>query len=485
MISPVSLFSQPMSKKTYLAVDLGAGSGRVLAVTYDGARLALEEVHRFASAGIRLPTGWHWNIEQIFSEILTGLGEASRRYGSGIVSLGVDSWGVDYGLVDRNGRLLGLPWMYRDPRTDGAMERVETRLPQAERFARTGIKPAFYNTLYQLSTEATTYPDLLKNASRVLFIPDLIAFWLTGVQVNERTIASTSEMLRAGSPEWDLDLAGACGVPQHLLHPVVEPGTTIGGLLPELQSVIACGDLRVVAVAAHDTASAVVALPSVEKQPLFLSSGTWSLVGTELLRPFVSEDAMEAGFSNEHGVGGTTRLLKNITGMWLLQECQKRWKRDGLALGYGELVEAARAVEIDAWIDPDAPDFERPADMPEAIRQAVSKNGGRIPETPGEFTKAILQSLARKYQIVIERLLSLTGSAPEVLHVVGGGSQNRLLNQMTADACGLTVAAGPVEATSIGNVLVQMVAAGDLGSVQEGRELVRISFEPEVFERAR
>ncbi len=471
-----------MTAKTYLCVDLGAGSGRVAAILFDGTSLRIEEVHRFGNQGVRLPTGWHWNLTQLFADILAGLGVAHRRYGDSIVSLGIDTWGVDYGLVDERGRLLGVPWMYRDARTDGGIAATDAVISREDRYHRTGIQSMFFNSLYQLAAEARHHSVTLAGAHRLLFTPDLLAYWLTGCMTNERTIASTSEMLRAGRPEWDVELAESVGIPTRILHPLIEPGTAIGELLPDLQTSLGCGPIKVIAVGTHDTASAAAGVPSLTPNPLFLSSGTWSLVGCELDAPIVTPEANAAGFSNEHGLNGTTRFLKNVAGMWLLQECKRAWDAAGSTLGYAELVEAAREVEIDAFIDPDAPAFARPGDMPATIQAALRESGQPAPESPGALTRVIIQSLAAKYREVLANLRALTGSTSPTLHIVGGGSQNALLNQMTADATGLRVEAGPIEATVAGNALAQMLAAGDIASLAEGRALIRRSFAPTVFE---
>lgn len=471
-----------MAVKTYLAVDLGAGSGRVMAVHYDGRTLQIEEVHRFQNEGVHLPTGWHWNVAQLFADIKAGLTRAGRKYGAQIVSLAVDTWGVDYGLVDARGRLLGLPWMYRDSRTDGIPEQIAARIGRETLYRLTGVRPMFFNTLYQLAAEARDYPHVLSQAARLLFVPDLLTFWLSGVQANERTIASTSQLLRAGSREWDADVATMAGIPTHLFHPLTEPGTSVGTLLTEIQASTGCGPIRVVACGSHDTASAVAGIPARDEQPLFLSSGTWSLIGRELPSAIVSPESDAAGFSNEQGLGGTTRLLRNVAGMWLLQECKRAWDAQGLTASYAELVQEARTQEIESAVDPDDEAFEKPSDMPATISGLLERTGQQIPASPGAMTRVILQSLALKYRRVLDGLREWMPDLPDTLHIVGGGSQNALLNQMTADATGLRVEAGPVEATAAGNALAQLLADGEITSITEGREILRRSFHPTVHE---
>jgi len=473
-----------MPSQVYLALDLGASSGRVVAGLYSGHRLCLEEVSRFSNNGVHLPTGWHWNLGQLFADIKAGLATARRQYGDAIVSLSVDTWGVDYGVVDTRGRLLGLPWMYRDSRTDGMIDHVASLIPAGEIYRRTGIQQMFFNTINQLAAEARDYPAVLAGAARLLFVPDLLTYWLSGAQITERTIASTSQLLKAGTNEWDLDLAAQLGIPTHLFQPLTEPGTTVGTLLPEIQATTGCGPLRVVACGSHDTASAVAGVPARDAEPLFLSSGTWSLLGRELARPMITEASAQAGFSNEQGLAGTTKFLKNVAGMWLLQECKRSWDAQGLAAGYAELVRDAESSASEALIDPDHESFQKPCDMPAAIAAYLERTGQPAADSPGAMTRIILQSLAAKYGRLVGQLREWMPDLPDTLHIVGGGSQNALLNQMTADATGLRVEAGPVEATAAGNVLAQLIAAGEIASLAEGRALLRASFQPQTFEPA-
>lgn len=469
-----------MTARTYVAIDLGAGSGRVIAGLFDGTRLELEVVHRFANPGVALPTGMHWNLPQLFAEILSGLRAVSARYGPSIRSLAIDTWGVDYGLVDASGRLLGLPWMYRDARTDGWIDRVATTISREEIYTRTGIQFLPFNSLYQLAAEAHAHPRVFEAAERVLFVPDLLNYWLTGNLTNERTIASTSQLLRAGEGEWDLELAAAAGIPTHVFHSLVEPCKRIGGLQSSLSAETGCPAVPVIACGSHDTASAVAGVPA--SGALFLSSGTWSLIGRELPSPIVSPEAFAAGFSNEHGVLGTTRFLKNITGMWILQECMRVWSIQDPSANLEEILRLAAQIRTDATIDPDEDGFQRSCDMPAVIAARLEASGHRAPASRAETAAIVLRSLALKYREHIATLRGWMPDLPDTLHVVGGGSRNALLNQMTANATGLRVAAGPVEATAAGNVLTQMIADREIGSLDEGREIVRRSFEPQVFE---
>ena len=467
---------------THLAIDLGAGSGRVMAGHFDGRTLRIEEIHRFANDGVRLPTGWHWNVLQLFSDIKRGLAEAQKRHGTTLKSLAVDTWGVDYGLIDRHGRLLGIPWMYRDSRTDGVMDEAARLMPREEIYNRTGIQFMFFNTLFQLLAEVRNNPEAVAAADQLLFMPDLLTYWLSGERVVERTIASTSQLLKAGQSEWDGELAERMGLPARLLRPTTDPGRAIGSIWPSLREETGCGALTVTTCGSHDTASAVAGIPAGTAQPLFLSSGTWSLIGRELRAPVVTADSYRVGFSNEQGLNGTTRFLKNVAGMWLLQECKRQWDTQGGATDYRTLIAEARATTSDLLLDPDADAFSKPCDMPAAIRAYAEKTGQSAPDSSGGFTRAILESLALRYRGLVGQLRTWMPDLPDTLHIVGGGSQNALLNQMTADATGLRVVAGPVEATAAGNILAQLMATGEISSLEEGREIVRASFEPEVFE---
>lgn len=470
-----------MGNTVHLSIDLGAGSGRVMAGIFDGATLKLEEIHRFANTGILLPTGWHWNIFNLFGEIKTGLSKAGTRFGRQVRSLAVDTWGVDYGLVDSAGRLLGPPWMYRDERTDTMMELAAAELSSREIYTRTGIQFMFFNTLFQLMAESRSHPRALAAANRILFIPDLLTYWLCGEKITERTIASTSQLLQAGTNTWDLELAKKLGIPTHIFGSITEPGTCVAPLLPELQTELNLPALTVVACGSHDTASAVAGIPAQTSAPLFLSSGTWSLIGRLLDKPLVTEATFTAGFSNEQGLEGKTRFLKNIAGMWLLQECKRNWEAAGINTGYGDLVAQAEQSRAVMLLNPDDAAFAKACDMPAAICNYAKETGQTAPETPAEFTRTILESLAIKYRAMVQQLKAWDPAFPDTLHVVGGGSQNRLLNQMTADSTGLQVVAGPIEATTVGNVLAQLLATGMISSVHDGQEIIRRSFDPEVF----
>ena len=474
-----------MKKRTYLAVDLGASSGRVIAGCFDGRRLHLEEAHRFANTGCRVTDGWHWQILGLFAAIKKGLGQAGKTYGRSLVSAGVDTWGVDYGLVDRTGRLLGLPYMYRDERTNGVPEKVSRSISSARLYSITGLQSMPFNTLYQLCAEKAANERVLDAAHRILFTPDLIHYWLSGRMANEYTIASTSQMLDAKRGTWSKPLLESLGLPAHLFKNIVAPGSNLGPLLPDLRSELGISSMNIVVPGSHDTASAVAAVPTHEKKFAYLSSGTWSLLGTEINKPLLTEAARSANFTNEGGVGGTIRLLKNITGLWLIQECQRVWSEQGRAMNFTEIAAAAReAKPFAAVIDPDDASFSTPGDMPARIRAYCRSTGQRLPSGEGAMARVIYESLALRYRQVLLTLQDLTATTYNQLHIVGGGSQNVLLNQLVADSLQKPVCAGPAEATAIGNILMQMIAAGDLRSLDEGRALVRDSFEMKQYQPA-
>lgn len=471
-----------MSKqRVCLAVDLGAGSGRVVAGIYNGTRLELVELNRFPNDPVKQPDGWHWNFDSLFSHTKQGLALAAKKFGDAVVSVGVDAWGVDYGLLDADGKLLCAPFQYRDSRTQGMQEEAFRRMPRKEIYQRTGIQFMFFNTLFQLLAE-TKSPARFEKAERLLFMPDLIHFFLTGVGVNEKSIASTSQLLNPHTQEWERDVVKATGLPERIFGKLVDAGTVLGKLQSGVAAETGAKKLRVIAPAGHDTASAVVGVPAEGPEPVFLSSGTWSLMGRELNHPVISEASYQATFSNEGGVFGTTRFLKNIAGMWLLQESKRVWDAAGKSVSYSNLIaRAEKSPPFAAFIDPDATGLQAPANMVDAIAAFCRQRGQMAPADPGACTRVILESLALKYRFVKESLAQVTGKPIDRIYIVGGGSQNHLLNQFTADALNCTVVAGPVEATSIGNIIMQLYALGEIHSLTDGRALVRGSFETKTF----
>jgi rhamnulokinase len=453
----------------YLAVDLGAESGRVVLGRLEDDRVDLEVVHRFPNRPVRLPDGLHWNLPGLFSAVLDGV--SSVR--GGLRGIGVDAWGVDYALLDGDGRLLGLPFHHRDRRTVSMVERVHRRVAREELYSVTGIQTMPINTLFQLAADEGS--PALEAARRIALIPDLISFWLSGEPANEVTAASTTGLLDARSGTWARELIDRLGLPAAPFRgDPVEPGTTLGPLLAHHPG----NGAAVHAVAGHDTASAFVAAPVRTRGAAVLSSGTWSLVGVELDQPLLTPEAAGCNLSNERGLGGTTRLLANVMGLWLVQECRRAW-----GAGYAELERLAEQATGEVPLfDPDEGALLAPGDMPARIAAACRAAGQAEPDGRGELVRSILVSLACKYRLVLERLERVTGGEIAVVHLIGGGVRNRLLCALTADLTARPVIAGPVEATALGNVLVQALACGELGSLDELRALAAASVQPEVYE---
>jgi rhamnulokinase len=463
--------------KKFLAFDLGAESGRGILGKFDGQWLSLEDVHRFPNGAVATLDTMHWDVLRLHAEMVQGLRLCAGKHGS-VDGIGIDTWGVDFALLGRNDTLLGNPRHYRDPHTEGVMELAFALVPRADLYRVTGLQFMRFNSLFQLLALKRDRSPLLDVAERLLFIPDLFHFFLTGVKANEYTDASTSQLIDATSRGWALDLAERLNLPGHILGPIVQPGTVLG----PLRSAIAADTgitAPVIAPATHDTAAAVAAVPASGPGGwCYISSGTWSLMGVETPAPLLTPQALAYNFTNEGGVCGTTRVLKNIMGLWLVQECRRAWERQGKAYGYDELTRlAGKATPFGSLVDPDAEAFLLPASMPEALADYCLRTGQPAPPDVGAIVRCALESLACRYRWVLERLEELSGQKLETIHVVGGGSQNTLLCQLTADCCNRAVVAGPVEATAIGNVLMQAVGLGVLGSLSEAREVVRRSFE--------
>jgi rhamnulokinase len=460
-----------------LAFDLGAESGRGLLGAFDGKRLALQEVHRFANVPAATLDTLHWDVLNLYNQLLEGLRKCAGQFG-GIDSVGIDTWGVDFALLGCGGMLLGNPRHYRDPHTEGAMEAAFQTVPQERLFACTGIQFMRFNSLFQLLAMKRDRSPLLEMAETMLLIPDLLHYYLTGIKVNEYTDASTSQMIDPRSRTWDHQLVQELGLPTRILGTLVQPGTVLGPLRERIASDTGVVPVPVVLPATHDTGSAVAAVPAVGANWAFISSGTWSLMGAELPAPLVNEEVRAANFTNEGGVAGTVRFLKNIAGLWLVQECRRIWERAGKKYDYEELVRLAESAKpFASLVDPDDPSFMLPPSMPTALAEFCRRTGQPTPVEPGPVVRCALESLALRYRWVLEKLESLLGRRLEVVHVVGGGSRNALLCQLTADACNRPVLAGPVEATAIGNVLVQSMGLKLIGSLAEAREIVRNSFE--------
>jgi rhamnulokinase len=464
----------------YLAFDLGAESGRAVLGTLTGDRLEIEELHRFPNGPVRVFDALYWDPLRLWSEIQHALGVAARERRLPLAGVGIDTWGVDFALLGADGALVDNPRHYRDPRTNGVMEKLFRAVPRADIFAATGIQFMQLNTLVQLYAMKLEDSRALGEARTLLFIPDLFNYWMTGVRGCERTIASTSQFYDPCARGWATGLLEGLGLPAGILPGIVEPGTRLGPLLraywPDAGEAPA-----VYATACHDTASAVAAVPAAGESWCYISSGTWSLMGAELDAPVIDEAALAMNLTNETGVGGKIRLLKNIAGLWLLQECRREWAAGGTAYDYDELARlASEAAPFTAVIDPDA--FLEPGGLPGRIAEHCRATGQAAPATAGEYSRTILESLALRYRQVLESVEKLLGRRFGSIHIVGGGSRNRVLNQFAADATGRTVVAGPAEATAIGNVVVQAMGAGALDDLAEARALVRRSCPVEVFE---
>jgi rhamnulokinase len=454
-----------------LALDLGAESGRAIVGRFDGSILSLEEVRRFPNVPVRVGGTLYWDILRLYGDVRAGI---SAALGNGeLATLGVDAWGVDFGLLDRRGRLLSNPVHYRDRRTDGMLEHAARRVPRKVIYAHTGIQFMPINTLYQLLSMAEDNDPDLERADKLLLIPDLLHHFLCGSGVVEYTNATTTQCLDVRTRSWGLELLVRMGIPSRIFPEVVQPGTLLGHFSDESGA-----SVRVVAPATHDTASAVAGTPLSENgTSAFLSSGTWSLVGLEVDQPLVSEAAREANLTNEGGVGGTIRLLRNVMGLWLVQEARRALERRGVTYSYPQLSAVAEAAPaFTAFVDPDDPRFLRPGELPAIVEEFCRETSQPEPREPGTLVRVLLDSLALKYAVVLRLLEQVTQRTIEVIHVVGGGASNALLCQLTANATGRTVLAGPAEASAIGNLLVQAMALGELGSLADARALVAASF---------
>ena len=467
-----------MAEEHYLGGDLGASSGRVIVGGFDGERLEIEEVHRFPNPGVRTLDHLHWDVLSLFTEMKAGVAKAAERKP---VSLGVDTWGVDLALLDSAGELGGNPYHYRDSRTNGMMERVFETVPREEVFEHTGLQFMELNTLYQLFSMKGS--PALDRARTLLMMPALFHYWFTGVISCEFTDASTTQFYDPRKRDWSREMLGRLGLPTEILRDVIQPGTKVGAVRADVAEECGVSGMSVVAPASHDTGSAVAAAPGEGDRWAYLSSGTWSLVGVETSDPFVTPTALDRNHTNEGGAWGTTRLLKNVSGMWLLEECRREWARAGTDVAHDELIMQANAAPaFRSVINVDDEVFTPPGGMPQRIAEHCERRGEPKPETPGQFARAIFEGLALRYRRSLKDLADITGTPIETLHIVGGGSRNALLSQVAADACGVPVVAGPVEATAIGNVLLQAEGAGRINGKEQLREVVRRSFQPKSFD---
>jgi len=476
-----------------LAFDLGASSGRAVVGQLDGDQLTIIDTHRFPNEPVFLHQRMHWDILRLLHEIKQGLRVTRLQGHHTLASLGIDAWGVDFGLLAANGELLGNPYHYRDTQTLGIMEEVWQQIPRAELFAHTGLQFLPFNTLYQLFALKKAQSPLLEKAQHLLMIPELLRYFLTGERISEWSIASTTQMCDPHTRTWDTGLLTRLNLPTHLFSQPVAPGTVAGRLLPSVSTEVGFPAIPVIAVAEHDTGSAVVAVPAEHNDFAYLSSGTWSLLGTELTQPLINAQTLEFNITNEGGINGTTRLLKNVTGLWLIQECRRAWHNEGKTFSYEEETHLTEQAEpFRSFINPDHPLFLNPTHMPTALQRYCRETNQPVPESEGALLRCIIESLALRYRFVLDRIEQLTQQRFPGLHIVGGGAQNKLLCQATSNALGRPVWAGPQEATAIGNLLVQFLATGAIPNLAHARHIVRTSFpiqtyhpqEPDTWQQA-
>lgn len=470
-----------MTLRNFLAFDLGASSGRAILGTISEGKLSLKEIHRFENQMVEINGSFYWNIFSLFGELKTGLKKCIHDFGIQPESVGVDTWGVDITLLDRNGMIVGLPYAYRDPRTDNAMEEVFKIVPQKKLYQMTGIQFMQFNTLFQLHAYKRDQSPQLEIATDILFMPDALCYLFSGVKKNEFSIASTSQFLKPGKLEYEQQLFDAIRFDSSLMQELVLPGTILGPLKAEIQKETGSSAIPVVAVAAHDTASAIASVPATGKNWAYISSGTWSLMGIESDHPLISEEIQKLNFTNEGGVEGTTRFLKNIMGLWLLQECRRTWSSER-NYSWPEMVEMSiNARPFKCLIDPDAREFLNPGDMPAAIAAFCVKTGQAVPENHGGIIRTIFESLALKYRLTLDDIRAVSPFEIEKIHIIGGGANNELLCQYASNATNLPVYAGPAEATAIGNIMLQAKALGAVSSLEEIRRMIFDSFETKIF----
>jgi len=470
-----------MATKNFLAFDLGASSGRAILGTISDGKLTLKEIHRFENQMVEIDGSFYWNIFNLFGELKTGLKKCIHDFGVQPESVGVDTWGVDIALLDRNGMIVGLPYAYRDPRTNTAMEEVFKIIPQKELYLMTGIQFMQFNTLFQLYAYKRDHSPLLEITKDILFMPDALGYLFSGIKKNEFSIASTSQFLKPGKLEYEQKLFDAIDFDISMMQELVLPGTILGNIKPDIQKETGSAPIPVIAVAAHDTASAIASVPATGRNWAYISSGTWSLMGIESDEPIISEEIQKLNFTNEGGVEGTTRFLKNIMGLWLLQECRRTWSAKH-NYSWPEMVEMSqKAAPFKCLIDPDARVFLNPGDMPAAIAAFCRQTGQPEPETHGEVIRTIFESLALKYRMTLDSIRSVSTTPIEKIHIIGGGSNNELLCQYTSNATNLPVYAGPAEATAIGNIMMQAKALEVVSSLEEMRSMIFDSFETKIF----
>lgn len=466
-----------MTAKSYLAFDLGAESGRGILGLLNGEKLSLKDVHRFPNVPVMLPDGLHWNVLRLWEEIKAGIGHAINQT-QDIASIGLDTWGVDFALLDRQGCLIANPHHYRDARTDGMIEEAFHRVSREDIFTATGIQFLQINSLFQLLSMVKSSSPVMEIAHTFLTMPDLFNYWLCGAKSCELTNATTTQCFNPVEREWAWEVLETLGIPGHIFPKTINPGTVLGELSAPIRQELGIKAISIVAPACHDTGSAVVAVPAESERFAWISSGTWSVMGTEEKIPVITQQSLGNNFTNEGGVDNTWRFSKNVMGLWLVQECRRTWAAEGEDLSYADLTRAAAgANRLVSVVNPDYGEFFKPGDMPSRVQTYCEKTNQKVPESKAEIIRCILEGLALKYRFVLERLESMLGHRLEPIHIVGGGTQNTLLCQFTADATGRAVVAGPVEATAIGNILMQARAMGQLSSLSEARQVVTKSFD--------
>lgn len=469
--------------KRVLAFDFGASSGRAIIGCFDGDKITLQEVHRFSNDPVSVGGTVYWDVLRLFHEIKQGIIKA--KIAGGFDSIGIDTWGVDFGLIDSEGKLMENPVHYRDARTVGLVDEAFKTMPKEKLYGITGIQFMELNTLFQLISLKKYRPWMLERAEKMLFMPDLFGYMLTGKMCAEYSIASTSQLIDLDKRTWSKEILDAFGIKESIFAPLVQPGTVLGELSKEICEECGVDPVPVISVCGHDTQSAITSVPCEDGDFAFLSSGTWSLFGTELDKPIVNETSMNINITNEGGFGGSTGFLKNIIGLWLIQESRRQWKREGKEYSYADLEKLALAAEpFKCFIDPDAPEFVPHGNIPERVREFCRKTGQYVPETVGEIMRCIYESLAMKYRLTFEKLRECTERDYPVIHVIGGGTKDGLLCQMTANSCDRTVKAGPIEATVMGNVAVQLMSDGSVKDIGQARKIVAASSELKTFEPA-
>ena len=464
-----------------LAFDYGASSGRMILGKYENGKIEIQELHRFSNDAVRIGKNIYWDFFRLYHELKQGLKKAAATK-LPISSLAIDTWGVDYGLLDKDGNLIGNPVNYRDDRTQGMIERLDEQVGHEKLYEHTGIQFIYFNTIYQLVADKEMRPEIYEKAKRLLFVPELFGYFLTGIPYNEYTFASTSQLLNARTRDWDYEIMDAAGIKKELFGELVQPGTVIGSLIPEVEEETGLSGAKLIAVGSHDTASAVAATPFAEENAAFLSCGTWSLLGLEMDEPVLTEDSLKYNYTNEGGVEGKIRLLKNINGLWIMQNLRKNWCEFEGEVSFPDIIEASRkAKRQDFIINPNDARFTAPLNMMKEVIGYCEETGQGTPEGLGEIAMAIYNGLTNEYKTVIENLEKIAGVTIPCINMVGGGIQDKLLCELTAKRTGKKVITGPVEGSVLGNIVMQLKALGVINSLEEGRRIVKNSFEQDVY----